>query len=192
MLAYVFWHRPYPNIDGKRYEDAIMRFQKDLSKQPPPGFISAALFHIGPVPWLGGQPGYEDWCLLEGSWAMDPLNAFAVAGHVQGSHDNVAAQMDEGHGGLYAHVFGEPSPAADSTVYWLTRPRGIQWRVALDDLRARYPQANFWRRQMVLGPAAEFAVEIPGHSDLEAPPGWQARRVRRVRLSGGAGLRNSG
>jgi hypothetical protein len=182
MLAYVFWHRPQPGIDGRQYEDAIVRFQDDLSRQPPPGFIAAASFRIDPVPWLGDQPGYEDWCFLEGSWAIDPLNAFAVAGHMQGSHDHIAAQMGEGHGGLYAHVFGDPSPAPESTIFWLTRPRGIQWRPLLEGIRARSPQGNFWRRQMVLGPAAEFAVEVPGHSDLEAPSGWQARPVRRVRL----------
>jgi hypothetical protein len=41
--------------------------------------------------WLDNRPGYEDWCLLDGSWALDPLNAFA---------DSAAAQMEEGHGGL--------------------------------------------------------------------------------------------
>ena len=189
MLAYVFWHRPYPNIDSRQYEESIVRFQGDLSRQPPPGFIGASSFQIGPVPWLGDQPGYEDWCLLEGSWAMDLLNAFAVAGHVQGSHDSVAAQMAEGHGGLYAHVFGDTPSASQSTICWLTRPRGIQWRAVLEGVRARYPNANFWRRQMVLGPAAEFAVEVPAHSAFEAPPGWQARSVLRVRLPRAAGTR---
>jgi hypothetical protein len=35
---------------------------------------------------------------------------------------------------------------------------------------------------MVLGPAAEFAVEMPGDEELEAPSRWQIHRVRRVRL----------
>jgi len=35
---------------------------------------------------------------------------------------------------------------------------------------------------MVLGPAAEFAVEVPDDTAIEAPPGWQARRVKRLRL----------
>jgi hypothetical protein len=29
------------------------------------------------------------WCLLHGSWALDPLNAFAVAGPVMNAHDEV-------------------------------------------------------------------------------------------------------
>jgi hypothetical protein len=65
----------------------------------------------------------------------------------------------------------------------LTRPRGIQWRAAIDPLRAQYPQANIWRRQMVLGPAAEFGVEMPGDEELEAPSRWEFHRVRRVRLA---------
>lgn len=187
MLAYVFWHRPFAHIDRRRYEASILRFQAELERQRPPGFISAASFRIEPVPWLSDQPGYEDWCLLEGSWAMEPLNAFAVAGQMQAPHDTVAAQMDQGHGGLYAHAGGEippPARAVQSSVYWLTRPRGIQWRAELDPVRGKSPQANFWRRQMVLGPAAEFAVEAPGDTEIEAPSGWQARRVHRVRLGG--------
>ena len=87
MLAYIFWHRPYPQTEQKSYEAAIARFQHDLAGQPPPGFIAAASFWIEPVPWLDDHPGYEDWCLLDGSWALDPLNGFAVTGPRQPSHD---------------------------------------------------------------------------------------------------------
>ncbi len=182
MLAYIFWHRPFPHVERKSYEELIVRFQSDLARHPPPGFIAAASFQIDPVPWLSDLAGYEDWCLLEGSWAIDPLNAFAVAAPVQPAHDTVAALMGEGAGGLYAHVGGGPSAAAESTVYWLTRPRGIQWRPPLDAVRARCAQANVWRRRMVLGPAAEFAVEAPDETEIAVPSGWQARRVKRVRL----------
>ena len=46
-------------------------------------------------------------------------------------HDSVAAMMEQGHGGLYAHVGGESMPAPRSTIHWLTRPRGIQWQPAI-------------------------------------------------------------
>jgi hypothetical protein len=183
MLAYVFWHRPFSPADRSNYEASVVRFQSKLANHPPPGFINAASFAIGPVPWLSDQPGYEDWYLLEASWAMDPLNAFAVAGAVQPSHDSAAAQMDEGHGGIYAHVAGDAITAAESTVHWLTRPRGVKWRPALEAVRARAPRAAIWRRQMVLGPAGEFAVEVEGDNDIEPPPQWTVRKCKRLRLS---------
>jgi hypothetical protein len=182
MLAYVFWHRPYLQTEQKSYEAAIVRFQQDLATQPPPGFRSAISFRIGPVPWLDDHPGYEDWCLVDGSWALDPLNGFAVTGPRQPGHDAVAALMEQGQGGLYAHAGGDALGTQQSTVYWLTRPRGISWQAALDPLRAKYPKINIWRRQMVLGPAAEFAVEVPDDSAIDVPPGWQALSVKRVRL----------
>src|SRR5205823_6992580 len=128
MLAYVFWHRPAPQIARSAYEDANRRFQAALLEHPAPGLLGATSWRIEAVPWLGDQPGYEDWCLLQGSWAMDPLNGFAVVGDVQQPHDVLAAQMGFGAGGLYAHAMGEPCPAAQSSAVWLVRPRGIQWR----------------------------------------------------------------
>ncbi len=90
-------------------EEALLRFQHDLSEQDPPGLRASASFRVDVLPLLGNRPGYEDWCLLDGSWALDPLNAFAVAGRVTRSHNDVAAQMEDGHGGLYSLPFGEPA-----------------------------------------------------------------------------------
>jgi len=37
---------------------------------------------------------------------------------------------------------------------------------------------------MVLAPAAEFAIEVPGDLEVEVPPGWQlCCCIKRVRLS---------
>jgi len=151
MIAYLFWHRAYPTTTAEQYEEALMRFQQRLGQQQPPGLSGSASFRVAALPWLGNRPGYEDWCLLDGSWALDPLNAFAVAGPVMSAHDAAAAQMEEGHGGLYAMVWGEPVLPERSTAVWLTRPRGIQWRTALDALRTQLPGTTLWRRQMVLG-----------------------------------------
>ena len=132
MIAYLFWHCAYPTTTAEQYEEALMRFQQRLGQQQPPGFGGSASFRVAALPWLGNRPGYEDWCLLDGSWALDPLNSFAVAGPVVGAHDAAATQMDEGYGGLYALVWGEPVLPKQSTAVWLTRPRGIQWRTTLD------------------------------------------------------------
>jgi hypothetical protein len=183
MLAYIFWHRPYPQVEQKAYEASLVRFQSELARHPSPGFIGAWSYRIGAVPWLSGEPGYEDWCLLEGSWAMDPLNAFAVTGPRQPSHDHVAAQVADSAGGLYAHEGGEMLRAPQSTVYWLNRPRGIRWQTAIAPIREKCRDAVIWRRQMVLGPAAEFAAEVPGDTAIEVPTGWQVlARVARSRL----------
>jgi hypothetical protein len=182
MLAYIFWHRPNANVEAARYEAGLIRFQQALARRPPPGFLGATSFAIEPVPWLSDHAGYEDWYLLEASWALDPLSAFAIAGAMRPSHDDVAAQMEEGHGGLYAHAGGEAVTAAQSTITWLTRPRGIQWQPPVEAMRSKFREANVWRRQMVLGAATEFAVETPGDTAIEMPAGWQARRVRRLRL----------
>jgi len=182
MLAYVFWHRPHPGVDPAGYEGAMLHFQAELTRRPPPGLIGAWSHRIDAVPWLGDQPGYEDWCLLQGSWAMDPLNGFAVAGNVQEPHDVLAAQMAFGVGGLYALDLGEACSAVESAAVWLIRPRGIQYRPVLKATCAGIPNATAWRRQMVLGPAPEFCIELTAGAKFQAPQGWQAREVKRARL----------
>jgi hypothetical protein len=181
MLAYLFWHRPYATTTVKQYEEALLRFQQHLGQQHPPGFGGSASFRVAALPWLDNRPGYEDWCLLDGSWALDPLNAFAVAGPVTSAHDAAAAQMEDGHGGLYALVWGEPVLPERSTAVWLTRPRGVQWTPVLDTLR-QHPQATLWRRQMVLGPGKEFALIVPPGTNVAAPAGWSALAIERARV----------
>jgi len=180
MIAYLFWHRAYPTTTVEQYEEALMRFQQRLGQQQPPGFGGSASFRVAALLWLGNRPGYEDWCLLDGSWALDPLNAFAVAGPVISAHDSAAAQMEEGHGGLYALVWGEPGLPERSTAVWLTRPRGIQWRTTLEALQL--PGTTLWRRQMVLGPGKEFALIVPPNLNVAAPAGWSALAIERVRV----------
>jgi hypothetical protein len=186
MLAYIFWHRPYPTADTRRYEDLLVNFQRRLSEQAPPGLHAAGSYRISAVPWLGGQPGYEDWHYLDGSWALDPLNSFAVTGSAKAPHDSAAAQMEVGYGGLWSLGWGTPDFAKRPTVTWLSRPRGIDWRAALEPVRSRLPNAACWRRQMVLGPAPEFAVIVPSGEQVAAPEGWTALHVsaERVEASG--------
>jgi hypothetical protein len=182
MLAYLFWHRPCSTTTAKQYEEALLRFQQHLRQQDPPGFRGSASFRVAALPWLGNRAGYEDWCLLDGSWALDPLNSFAVAGPVTSAHDAAADQMEEGYGGLYALVWGEPVLPERSTAIWLTRPRGIQWRLVLDTVRQQFPQTTLWRRQMVLGPGKKFALMVPLGVNVPTPSGWSALAIERVRI----------
>ncbi len=68
-------HRPHSTTTVKQYEEALLRFQQHFGQQDPLGFRGSASFRVADLPWLGNQPGYEDWCLLDGSWALDPLNS---------------------------------------------------------------------------------------------------------------------
>lgn len=79
--------------------------------------------------------------------------------------------MEIGYGGLYTLVGGTPNLASRHEVIWLTRPRGIPWRSVLEPLRTQFPDAVFWRRQMVLGPAPEFAVVLPPEQSFGVPDG---------------------
>ncbi len=113
---------------------------------------------------------------------MDPLNSIAVSGPMMTAHDAAAAQMEEGHGGLYSLVWGEPELPQRSRLVWLTRPRGIRWQPVLDALRRSVPEATCWRRQMVLGPGKEFALVVSEDQTITAPPGWAVLPVERNRL----------
>jgi hypothetical protein len=186
MHAYLFWHRPSATAEAKRYEEALLSFQQRLAERPPPGFRAAGSYRISAVPWLDDRPGYEDWCYVDGSWALDPLNGFAVAGAAKAPHDAAAAQMEIGHGGLYSLAWGTPELTQRPTVTWLTRPRGIDWQAALEPVRAQFPDATCWRRQMVLGPGHEFAVVVPSGRQVVAPSGWTALHVSAVRVVPGS------
>lgn len=183
MLAYLFWHRPYPETSAAAYEAALLGFHRQLAEARPIGFQASAAYRITPTPWLGEREGYEDWYLVDASWALDPLNRGAVTGVVEAAHAAIAALMEVGYGGLYAQVWGELTRPRDSRVAWLSRPRGIRYEPILDGLRDRLGGAlSCWRRQMVLAPAPEFALVGPPSLDPTPPPGWQARVIERVCL----------
>ncbi len=182
MLAYVFWHRPYLTTTAKQYEEALLRFQQHLRQQDPPGFRGSASFRVPTLPWLGNRPGYEDWCLLEGSWALDPLNSFAVAG----PRDECARcrRGPDGRGVWRTLRFGlgRTRFAGAVAAIWLTRPRGIEWRLVLDTVHRQFPQTTLWRRQMVLGPGKEFGLIAPPGVGVAPPSGWSALSVDRARV----------
>ncbi len=183
MLAYVFWHRPYARISRAGYESALARFHEGLARTSCPGLKASTAFRITEAPWLGGRAGYEDWYLIEASWALDPLNNVAVAGPMEASHGDIAAAMETGFGGLYALDWGDWESPSLSRVLWLARPRGIEYGPVLAAFRARLggPLAC-WRRQLVLGPAEEFAVVVSPDQEVIAPESWTAAAVDRTRL----------
>src|SRR5450759_389273 len=67
MLAYVFWHAVPDNFATADYEKNLLHFGDALANAKIPGLLGNASYAIGQTPWLG-EPGYEDWTWLEGSW----------------------------------------------------------------------------------------------------------------------------
>jgi len=184
MLAYLFWHRPLPGVDRSAYESALMRFHESMRVAPADVLVSSACHRLDRIPWLaapaGGasadEPGYEDWYLVRDSAALDRLNAAAINARHRSYHDAAAELAGDGAGGLYSLVEfpggRDPGRAADreSESVWLSKPPRVSYSEFMSDLAALVPpDAQVWQRRLVLGPAPEFCVELPGQARAELP-----------------------
>lgn len=138
-LAYVFWHWP-AEPDG--YERAMQAFHTALAR---PG---TATFALERAPFDdGGPPPFEDWYPVESWAALGELNDFAVSGERKTPHDAVAGLSRRGAGGVYRLLRPGPPLAGVRFAAWThTPPRDLPDGAAL------------WQRQLVLGPAPEYAV----------------------------------
>lgn len=187
MTAYIFWHRPYPQVAQAAYEQALIAFHRDFTSRGCEGFRSSATYRITETPWLGKQAGYEDWSFVESSAALDPLNEAAVTPEMWEVHAAIAGKTELGHGGLYQHVLGEADPTVLTRTVWLDRPRGIRYQAPLQAI-AEQAEAqsggpvSVWRKQLVLGPAPEFALLGNASLQLAPPEGWRLRSVERTPL----------
>jgi hypothetical protein len=174
VLAYLFWHWPAGTVERAAYESAQRAFHDQLNAAGSEGFIRSFSFRVEGTAWLPVAAAYEDWYLVEGSFALDPLNEIAVSPALGPAHDQ-AARRASGAGGLYRLRSGLPAPR-DGVVHWLSKARGERY----EDFYARFaPDAVLWRRQMVLGPAPEFLLE----SD-RAPDGVDAVAAARTLVIG--------
>ena len=89
MLAYVFWHKPFPDVPLEEYEAALAEFHKRLGAASCPGFRGSIAYRISETPWLGQDRAYEDWNFVDGSWALDPL----IAGQCQAQWRAFTAEL---------------------------------------------------------------------------------------------------
>jgi len=189
MLAYIFWHAPFAGADPRAYDAALLAFQADLAAAPPPGLTSCTTYRIAAVPWLGDRPGYEDWYVVSSFAALEALNDAAINARRAPIHAAVASKMETGHGGLYRHFLGEffgEAQAGSGRIAWVRRPRGIEYQQPLQEIvTSATGFASCWRRQMVLGPAEEFAIVGSSQLELSVPPGWAVRIVERTALAAG-------
>lgn len=183
MMAYVFWHTRSEATPQEAYERNLSAFYDALGKLDCPGVKDSAAFRISSLPWMKEQRGYEDWAVIDGAWVLEDLNAKAVAGSMASVHASIARQMNQGNGGLYYHLSGDLEPRRANRAQWLTRPRGVQFRPALEEIeRSAEISVSVWRRFMVLGPGPEFIVFGSGPLALQLPAGWQMHPVDRTIL----------
>jgi hypothetical protein len=184
MLAYLFWHVPKAEVERSEYESGLLSFSRGLARSGCEGLRCAHSFRISAMPWLDNREGYEDWTIVEGSGVLDTLNTVAVSGVMATPHARIAQSMEVGHGGLYYHLWGDAEVQTADGAQWLSRPRGIDFRPALEQITQSTEQlVSVWRRFMVLGPGLEFLVLGSHPLTLRIPPGWRAHGVRRRALA---------
>jgi hypothetical protein len=218
VLAYVFWHRPREGTAADAYERAQLAFHRSLARERPVGMRCSASFKLDEAPWAAhradagaldpdaldsealdpGQPGYEDWYLLDDFAALGVLNEAAVGHGHRSTHDEAARRFGGGAGGLYALVEGCRSdtgelatPLGEANVaIWVARPAGAPRRELGELLGDGMDpcHASLWRRQLVLGPASEFCLLVKegsvfdqpaGVATTRLPDGWTATVVKR-------------
>ena len=162
MLAYVFWHWPAPGVDPDAYARDLVGFLDAL------GTPGAHSLRLDRAPFDGpGGPVFEDWYPVADWAGLGELNERAVSGPRRAPHDAVATQAGGGAGAVYGLVAGEPGPRAAAA--WLPKPPGTPHETFVAELTAAAPHATIWQRQMVLGPAPEFAVLTDDPVSLPAP-----------------------
>ena len=173
MLAYLFWHEPREGVDRDRYVALLNAFHDALRAAPPPGFLRSWSVRLDTAPWSDATPRFEDWYLVADWAALGTLNAAAVRAPREEAHDAIAGLATNGAGGLYALQHGTldgPAPWAG----WVAKPPGAPYESfepALRDAVDASGGGAVLRRQMVLGPAPEYAVLADDAPELP----WPAR-----------------
>jgi hypothetical protein len=160
MLAYLFWHERRSEVERDRYVALLDDFHRALAAAPPPGFRRSWSVALETAPWDRG-PGeaFEDWYLADDWAALGTLNDAAVSASRKEPHDAVAYQATNGAGAVYALQHGEldgPRPWAG----WLAKPDRMPYDTFVPQLLGALEGADaaVLRRQMVLGPAPEYAI----------------------------------
>ncbi len=168
MLAYVFWHVPRAQAATREYESLHREFREALESSAIRGFHGARMFRLSSIPWLGGRAGYEDWYLLDGSAALDVLDAAAISEARQRPHDRVAAQAADGTAGLYGLRLG--SQVTPRIAYWLSKPDGMSYAGFESSLAPLIAGGCcLWGRRMTLGPTPEFCLHARAPRELPHP-----------------------
>ena len=169
MLAYVFWHWPYPHVEETAYQKRITNFHKALRTQRPKGFQYSVVLKVEHAPWSGRDGDmYEEWYVVENSAALDTLNEAAISGPCKEPHNQIAKDAAGGAGGLYRLCAGEPGLTTVRMALWFAKPPGMTYETLYGRLQSEIEQAagSVWQRQMTLGPAPEFCWHSPQNHRL--------------------------
>lgn len=168
MLAYVFWHWRREGADAVAYEAAQRAFHDALAAEPSAGLVGSFSHAVRGAPWANaGGEAYEDWYLVNGSAALDPLNIAAVSASRQAPHDAAAAHAAGGAAGLYRLRLGELE-SGPSVAHWFEKPAGVPYPQLLARLEEPVTAARgaLFIRQMVLGPTTECVLLAPAPATL--------------------------
>lgn len=169
-LAYVFWHWRRAEVSVASYVELQRRFHAALAAAPPNGFLGSHSAAVREVSWAAaGGDAYEDWYLVDGTAALDPLNQAAVTASRQAPHDAAASAAQGGTAGLYRLRLG--SVGVHRSAAWFAKPDGMSYDELYAALELPVLPAGgaLWGRQMVLGPAPEFCLHTPEPVPLPAP-----------------------
>lgn len=160
MLAYVLWHRGGGDVERHTYESRIARFHSALAGVAPEGFSASYVFVVGSLPWIQGEPVYEEWYLLDDYGALGELERAVQGEELADAHARVAANSVSVTASLFGlrSGSGDPRPAAQAT--WLRKPADMSYAdfdaamvLALDE-----EGAGLWQRRLVLGSSSEFCL----------------------------------
>jgi N-acetylglutamate synthase-like GNAT family acetyltransferase len=159
--AYVFWHRPRPDVDVGGYVEALAAFHAALGESPPTSLLASWSLALAEPPWPEGGEGWlEDWYVLRGIGGLGALERAAIDARRRGAHDAAAAGTGEGTAGVYGLLHGPPIPeGGPGSAAWLAKPEGESYDSFVGALvEAAGPGASVWQRRLTLGPTPEFAV----------------------------------
>ena len=185
MLAYVFWHRPASGVAPETYAGLTVRFHRSLAARPPAGFVGSISFRAPAPNWLGAEPAFEDWYVVEDFAALGVLNAAAVGRGHASAHDAAARHAGPGTGGIYRLLEGATMLAQARVAVWIETPRAVESPLlaALLGDGMDGAEAGLWQRQLALGPAPEYCVLAPqapsGVAPARLPRGWSATIAQR-------------